>query len=217
MSDKIEVFMELRLRGPDPQRTALRKALAERASPPWSFDRDRTDEMVRNAFSTKDLLVFERAQQDMVPAAFLTLWAADDGYYVSNIVPIEVGELSRRQYNAILKEFAERVVGPVAADQGFVLETSSAHEGIEDWLPKPAANALVSFSRCANKSTRASHPHDQRRWFDFIIEVHRSGASLGPDRLARWLHQVEGWDEDSAHDLAGDFETSLALLERAKL
>lgn len=71
---------------------------------------------------------------------------------------------------------------------------------------------LRRFSGAANKSTGASHPSDERRWFDFIVAVHRAGDKLDAARLARWLHEAEGWDEDSAHKLAGNYETSLALL-----
>src|SRR3546814_8731568 len=71
-----------------------------------------------------------------------------------------------------------------------------------------------SFSAAANKATGASHPLDQRRWFDFIISAHRSGKDIGTDRLARWLHEVEGWDEDSAHRLAGEYERCKELLDR---
>ena len=61
---------------------------------------------------------------------------------------------------------------------------------------------------------RSSHPMDERRWFDFIIAVHRSGKRVGTDHLARWLEDVEGWDERSANKLASEFERGMALLER---
>src|SRR3546814_11423754 len=77
-----------------------------------------------------------------------------------------------------------------------------------------SAAALRRFSAAANKATGASHPLDQRRWFDFIISAHRSGKDIGTDRLARWLHEVEGWDEDSAHRLAGEYERCQELLDR---
>ena len=81
-------------------------------------------------------------------------------------------------------------------------------------MSKDAATALRHFSALANKSAGASHPLDQRRWFDFIIAVHRAHDDVGTDRLARWLHEVEGWTQETAHDLAGEFERGLALLTR---
>ena len=122
------------------------------------------------------------------------------------------GSLTFAQYNAVLADFIARIAAPVTAQFGFTISTTEPRQTLDDWLSPDAALKLKRFSGAANKSTGASHPLDERRWFDFLVAVHRSGDKPGADRLARWLHEVDGWDEDSAHNLAGDFETALALL-----
>ena len=76
------------------------------------------------------------------------------------------------------------------------------------------AEALRRFSVLANKSTGASHPLDRDRWFDFILLAHRENAQLDASVLARWLSESEGWFEDCARDLAGEYERSRSLLTR---
>lgn len=215
MRDVIEVFSDLYLRGPTANKTALREALIAMPAGPWRYDADRSEEIRRNAGSSEDLLAFRHDRDGELPAAGLTLWSRDDGYYVPNIVPVEVGELSRSVYNALLRDFADRIARPAAAAHGFTVEVTSGEQGLDDWGPPEVAMALRRFSGAANKSTRASHPMDQQRWFAFVLAAHRARADLDPDRLARWLQASEGWDEDSAHELAGDYERARALLTYA--
>lgn len=159
------------------------------------------------------MIVFSRETSENYPAAGLTLWGTWDGYYVSNIVPAEISNLTYAQYNAILADFVDRIAGPAAPRFGFTVTRTEPRQSIEDWSSPDAALKLRRFSGGANKSTGSSHPADERRWFDFIIAAHRARGKLDASRLARWLHEIEGWGEDSAHDLAGEFEKSLALLQ----
>jgi hypothetical protein len=215
MADAIEVFSDLYLRGPAAAKAGLRKALAVPGADPWSYDEDRSAEIKRNTVSTEEVLVFRRRGEAALPAASLTLWERPDGFYVSNIVPTEASELSYGEYNALLQDFADKVARPVAEAQGCSVEITPGRQRLEDWVSPVVAEALRRFSSAANKSTGASHPMDQKRWFAFLLAAHRSAASLDADRLARWLYQAHGWDEDSAHELAGDYERAMALLDYA--
>lgn len=213
MAEEIEVFQDMALRGPLAKRPELRAALIAAADGTWQADLDRSSEIARNAATTEDVVLFRRAADKGHPAAELALWGTNDGYRVSNIVPRQVGRLSFSQYNAILADFVARVAEPVSGKYGFVIDTTEPCQTLDDWLSPDAAAKLRLFSHAANKSTDATHPLDQRRWFDFVVAVHRAGDRLDADKLARWLHEAENWDEESAHELAGDFEKSLALLE----
>jgi len=214
MPDELEVFQEMAMRGPIELRPALREALIAAAAEPWGVDLERSAEVARNAVTSQDVLLFQRQEGDNFPASGLTLWGADDGYYVPNIVPLQAGSLTFSQYNAVLADFVDRIAAPAAAKHHFRIETTSPRQSLEDWLSLDPRDKLRLFSTAANKSSGASHPADEGRWFDFIIAVHRSGDRLDAGRLARWLHEVESWDETSAHDLAGQYERSLALLAR---
>lgn len=212
--DKIEVFMDLVLTGPGETRDAVAATLTANAADPWRFDAEQSADAGRNAMGEEGILLFERSPAAGIPAARLVLWPKDDGYYVPNIVPTSVGQLTTLDYNAVLADFADTLARPVARRFGWSVGITSAQQGINDWLAAEPAAALRRFSAAANKSTGASHPMDERRWFDFIIAVHRAGGDIGTDRLARWLTEAEGWDEEAAHDLAGEYERGMALLRR---
>lgn len=212
MADKLEVFQDMAIRGPIEKRPELREALIAAAIEPWRVDLERSAEVARNAVTSEDVVLFRRDAGQDHPAAGLTLWGTEDGYFVPNIVPLEGGSLTFAQYNAVLTDFIARIAASVTAKFGFTISTTQPRQTLDDWLSPDAALKLKRFSSAANKSTGANHPSDQYRWFDFLVTVHRSGDKPGADRLARWLHEVDGWDEDSAHNLAGDFETAIALL-----
>ena len=212
MTDGIEIFRDMSLTVPPGVTGALRVALIEAAVAPWRFDGERAEEIKRNAMSSEDVLLFRHDAIDQLPAAGLTLWGRDGGYYVPNIVPLDARSLSYSEYNAILANFVDRVARPVCDRLGVEIELSSDRQSIEDWTTEDVATRLRRFSAAANKSTGASHPLDQRRWFDFLVASHRSRREIDVETLARWLREVDGWDEETAYDLAGNYQNALALL-----
>jgi hypothetical protein len=215
MTDVIDVFSDLVLHIPLQERDASAAQLKSAARDPWSFDAERSEELRRNSVGDRTVLAFTRAPTEDLPAAGLSLWSHDDGFYVPNVVPLEMGEFTHAQYNEVLGDFANRVVRPVAARARFRIEITDGRQQLSDWIPSEAAQKLRAFSDAANKSSGSTHPMDRQRWFDFILAVHRSCSQLDTDRLARWLHEVDRWDEESAHRLAGEFEQYISILEYA--
>lgn len=212
MNETIEVFQDLHVDVPSESLAAFRVDLIAAATGRWSIDLVRSRELMDVSAMASDVILFRREESDGCPAAGLTFWANETGYYVPNIVPLEVGQLTHAQYNTVLSHFVSEVLAAVATRHGAVVRTGKTHETPADWWGDDAALKLRRFSGAANKSTGASHPSDQRRWFDFILAAHRQGGRMDGDRLARWLRTADGWDEDTAHDLAADFESALSLL-----
>ena len=212
MAASIEMYKDLFLRGPLDKRTDLRSALLNAADGRWSVDFERMKE-AKGTITTDDVLLFRTRATENYPEAGLTLWEHEKGYCVPNIVPLESDQLSYQQYNAILDDFIEVIASDVAVKHGFEISTTSGHQSIGDWIQEDAVTKLHCFSGAANKSTGGSHPADQRRWFDFIVSVHRSGQTLDDDQLTRWLIEVDGWDEGTAHNLADRFKRAMALLK----
>lgn len=212
MANGIEMFRDMSLTVPAGMAADFRTALIESAAAPWHFDAKRAEEIRRNAVSSEDVLLFRHDATDQLPAAGLTLWGRDGGYYVPNIVPLATRELSFTEYNSILTDFVDRVARPVCDRLGVGIELTPGSQSLEDWTTGDVAIRLRRFSGAANKSTGASHPMDERRWFDFIVASHRSGTELDVEALARWLREVDGWDEETAYDLASDYQNALALL-----
>ena len=211
MSDSIEVFQDLSIHVPRSSFSSLRSELISAAAAPWKFDLKRSDELKKSSMSNADVLLFRRDAIVDHPAVNLSLWQRGDTYYVPNIVP-ESGSLNHSEYNAVLGDFVIKVVRPVSTKLKIEIELSSARKSLTDWLTEDAARKLHVFSVSANKSSGASHPLDRQRWLNFVIAAHRADSSLNASTLARWLHEIEGWDEESAHVLAGEFENFIELL-----
>lgn len=210
-NESLEVFQDLMLVGPDADKSRLRTALISHAKGPWKHARDREDQLVRMG-DADSVIAFERSEGEGIDAVGLVLWAKQGGFEISNIVPLKVRELGPRRYNAALQDFEGSVARPAAEEVGFAVKTTPAQQGISDWLPPDAAQALRRFSTAANKTTGSAHPLDRQRWFAFLILAHREG-NLDTDRLMRWLVEVENWPEDVAHDLVIEYDFGLALLD----
>ncbi|WP_266170751.1 hypothetical protein [Dyella subtropica] len=207
----IEVFQDLRLRTLHTG-ASVRNAILDEVRGPWHHESER-EGMLRSAGPhPKDVVALVRDSFEGIDRSALVLWEDVDGYHVSNIVPEKVGQLSIVQYNAILQDFFARIAEPASRTGAFRVEMTSAQQSLEDWLDSETAAALRRFSRAANKSTGASHPLDQERWFQFLISAHRSSARMSPGDLVRWLKEVENWPEDTAHELAVEYEFTSALL-----
>jgi hypothetical protein len=213
MAGKIQVFQDMAIHGAVEKRSQLRDALLATPKEPWHVDLDRSAEVSSNGLSPKEVILFRREGDEALPAAGLTLFETDDGYYVPNIVPLKTSSLTFVEYNKILNDFIRSVATPAAEKLGFSITTTSPEQTLEDWLPPEADKKLRVFSGSANKSTGSSHPSDKRRWLDFIVAVHRSKKKIDSGLLARWLHEAEGWREDSAQELAIEYEQALELLE----
>lgn len=137
----------------------------------------------------------------------------EDIIYVANIVPREIGELTFDQYNFIIEEFYNLFVIPSANELSIQIELTSAEQSIEEMISEDPIKKLTRFSRAANKSTGSSHPLDRERWYDFLLSVHPEHEKLHVTDLRRWLIEDEHWPEDTAHDLAIEYEFSMGLLD----
>jgi hypothetical protein len=212
-SKPLNVFRDLLLRGPADASAQLRQALIDHATAPWRHAPEREERVHLPAVEGKPM-AFERTASPGYESAGLVLFPRPDGLEVTNIVPLERSELSRRAYNTILEDFAEQIARPAANSTGFVVELSGSTEQIEDKLSLSAFEALTRFSALANQSTGASHPKDRQRWFDFVIQAHMERSELDSDFLERWLIESEDWPQAQASDLAIEYERSRALLAR---
>ena len=216
MTDKsIEVFQNLHLKGRS-SASSIRASILAQVQAPWHHDQEREEDIRGHASDGEDVIVLIRDEFDDVDESGMVLWQEGEGYRVSNIVPRNVGELGITKYNAILWSYVARIAEPAASASasGFGVELTSPHQSLDDWLDAEPAAALRRFSHSANKSTGAAHPMDRARWYAFLIATHHTSKRLDPDQLVRWLVEVEHWSEDTAHELAIDYEFALGLLEQ---
>lgn len=207
----MDVYKDLEVilngREPDEYAAAIEKSL----SGGWSRDKATEENSIGMLEKPFYYFVCERAENR--EPALVSLVERDPGIlYVSNVVPRETGHLDHAEYNSILDDFFLRLAKPAAEEIGALVSVSSGQEGLDDWVCRDTADKLRAFSAAANKSTGSSHPSDRNRWFAFLASVIRNKDELDASFLERWLIEEEGWPEETAFDLAIEFEFGIGLL-----
>ncbi|POD96800.1 hypothetical protein BVY06_05600 [Pectobacterium odoriferum] len=211
MKNALEVFQDLTIES-SIKINSLRDKLTAQAHGEWGHDIERENEISDAALVDEDVIVFNRAAFDDIDESCLILWQYGNQYKVTNIVPRNSGELGIRKYNIILNDFFNEIVIPMHKEGFLNFNISAQLKTIDSWLDESAADALMKFSRLANKSTKASHPLDQKRWLNFLIKAHRSAIKPDASELMRWLCEICEWPDETASDLAIEYEFSLSLL-----
>jgi hypothetical protein len=213
----MQVFRELLIRGEPEALTAMADAIRQSLAEGWTQDVSAERHLRSYPVNGKgNAFCFACCRRGRRPAATLFLVNKDPGtLFVSNIVPNDQRELSYAEYNGILEEFANHFVEPNAAKTHVRFEMSEPNVDLDQWLSDGAAEKLRLFSNKANKSTGASHPSDRERWYDFILAANQEGADLTASTIGRWLHEVGGWDQESAMKLAIEYAFGRGLLTYA--
>ncbi|EHJ9993054.1 hypothetical protein KB972_002280 [Vibrio parahaemolyticus] len=175
----------------------------------WMRDLKRESEVPN--FGQGSMYCFDRNENDGLDAKLWLVSSSENQLRVSNIVPTTVRELDIENYNKLLVEFYSLGIEELVKNNGGTVELTNEQYDLEDLVSKELAKSLRIFSSHANKSTGHNHPSDKERWFDFIIQSHKSQQRLSPEELQVFLVH-DGWAEDFAFDLACDYESSLDLL-----
>jgi hypothetical protein len=170
----------------------------------------------RNADREADLVInmggkFFCFEIKSTPIGGARLWAtpSEKGLAVTNIVPSDKSELTPDEYNEILNLFIRQGV-----EGHFQYEVTKPEVKLTDLINSESADKFRRFSSSANKSTGHSHPMDESRWMDFLYSIVKHDESLETDELVFFLRE-DGWDEESAQDLAADFSYGFRAMKYA--
>lgn len=209
----MEILRELNVIGPEDRLLSVINDITDAANDGWRRDVEREEDLSRRIGQNRFFCFTCAGPPAPKPSALWLAIKKRDHLYVSNIVPDEVGSLSRKEYNAILMDFYERFVRTAAANRELTIEIGPGEVDLEHWLSEGTSNRLRTFSACANKSTGASHPLDRERWNQFIFAAHRESAGFDSSTLVRWLHEEAGWAESMSSDLAIQYDRARLLLK----
>jgi hypothetical protein len=207
----VKVFRELTFKGASSALDELPARMEAHAALGWGRDQEREERLGKTV--PRPMYCFAWAGSETQPAAFL--WLArrsDEELYVANIVPKEVRQLTRDQYNETLRRFHESVAAPAASEVGVEAQLGSPDVSIDHWLSPPVVDLLRFFSGAANRSTGSGHPADRKRWLEFVFAAHKENSKLPNDMLRAWLIEEEGWGEEKAFELAMEYETARETL-----
>ncbi|HUE02835.1 MAG TPA: hypothetical protein VMR62_24930 [Bryobacteraceae bacterium] len=208
----MQAFQTLTISGPSEKLRRMPVEIEKLLADGWSRDGALEARLNKSSFSP-EIYCFHCEESPNREAADLSLSRNSNQLRVANIVPSGSSPLSYSQYNAILKEFAERFARPAAQGLGLAVAISRAAITVDDLLPPQVVDALKNFSDQANKKTGAANPNDRARWQEFVIGAHQAHSELDSDVLSDWLIQ-HGWTDTDAHDLAIEYVRGRYLLDQ---
>ncbi|MCT7975238.1 hypothetical protein [Laspinema olomoucense] len=206
-------FRELKLIGSMEQQEKLLEAVEQQLKDGWTRDRDKeATEKSRVDITYK---IFVCSQRGSRPAAALFFVADENNYfYITNIVSPEIRNGEVDKYNQVWEEFYSKFIEPIASNFDVDVITTPAERTIENSMSPEVAECLLRFSNAANKSSGGSHPYDEERFLDFIIQAHQEGSLLDESQLRKLLMIDKGWSEENASKLSCEYRFGMDLLKR---
>lgn len=171
----------------------------------WKYDEERGRQMLIG-----DIRSFMYIYSgNRFPKCILCFSYYDNRLKVSNIVPMEISQISMEQYNDILTEFVTKIIPEEMAT------LTSDELDPEKIMSADMLTTLHAFCSGANKSTGSGHPCDRKRWNQFIISAFRNGGEdkLHEDLLKRILVEKYHWNEEMAGELIHEYTSGLSLLD----
>ncbi len=129
---------------------------------------------------------------------------------VMSLVALDRGELAPEDITAVLKAFQTALIAPRGDELQLTDRLSSA--GLSELISPQAQARFTAFAHTANKAV----PHaglDLPRWYDFLIQLHRDGATPPRETLERAL-KTETFSPEAIGQLLDAYERSEDLLIR---
>ena len=213
----MNVFRDLDIRA-DAETMAMAATQIEKRLPP-DWNRDQMAEGQTKGYhlsENRPTYCFVCLKTKHRPAAMIVLTQKDENsFYVSNIIPKDIYQLEYAAYIRILEDFYEDVIQPEASQFNIQTRITEAEANLDHWMQESTAQLLRSFSTLANRGTGVSHPSDRKRWNAFLLSAHKTGCTIPPSTLARWLVESEEWAPEIAEQLAMEYAAGLNLLAYA--
>lgn len=206
----MKAFRDLKLIGSASEQERLIDLIEQQFSNGWTRDREREAKLKTR--SGYDYIIFTCSETVSRPAARLSFIADKNGYLcVCDIVPQNVRELGKDRYNAILEEFLTQFIEPAAKGLDIQIVTTYGERTIDNAMSPEMSQLLKRFSAAANKSSGGTHPLDERRFFDFIVQAHNERALLDETELSGLLVD-DGWSSEHAQKLSSNYRFGRDLL-----
>jgi hypothetical protein len=129
---------------------------------------------------------------------------------VMSIVALDRRELAPEDRTAALEAFRTALVAPRGNELQLTDRPRSV--GLSELISPQAQARFTTFARTANKSVLHSGL-DLPRWYDFLIQLHRDGASPPPEALEAALRE-ESFSSDTIRQMLDAYEHTDDILTR---
>jgi hypothetical protein len=135
---------------------------------------------------------------------------SDDELGIMSVVALDRRELAPEDITAVLKAFQTAFITPSGNELQLVDRPSSA--GLSELISPQAQARFTAFARTANKAMLHSGL-DLPRWYDFLIQLHRDGATP-PRKTIEAALKTEMFSPEAIGQLLDAYEHSEDLLIR---
>lgn len=206
-------FSDLRLIGNSSELEKLIELIEQNLCDGWTRGKD--NEIKLQNCSKVDYQIFTCSRTNLRRSAALFLTFDNNKYlYVCNIVPNEKGtsDLGIDGYNSILREFQTKFIEPIAKDLEIRVIVTPPELNIDNVMSSQLVANFRQFSDAANKASGGTHPNDEKRFFDFVIQAHTEKSLLDESTLRKLLIDEE-WSEDHAYNLSIKYDFGRDLLK----
>jgi len=129
---------------------------------------------------------------------------------IMSLVALDRRELAPEDCTAALEAFRTTLVAPRGNELQLTDKPGSV--GLSDLISPQAQARFTAFARTANKTVLHSGL-DLPRWYDFLIQLHRDGASPPREALEAALKE-ESFSQDTIGQLLNAYEHTDDILTR---
>ena len=133
----VKVYRELEIKGQQDVLQSVITSIEQHLSNGWSRDRDA--ELAVKGATPSLMYCFACAHSPTLPPSRLWLILEQSGnLYVSNIVPLQQGQLSYDHYNNVLEDFYQRSIVPATAGiNAQSIPPAQSERSTRGWIKKP--------------------------------------------------------------------------------
>ena len=187
------------------ERDAFFVRITENLPKEWRYDAERSNDSTIMSGDPSFVYIYSGKK---FPKCALFFSTYQNILMVSNIVPMEISQLSMDQYNDILTDFVTRALPEETCN------LSSETLDLSTIMSPDTIKKLDFFCRAANQSTGSGHPCDRERWNQFILSAFVTGdeQNIYEDTLKRILIEMYNWSEEIADELIHEYLFGVKLL-----
>lgn len=134
-----------------------------------------------------------------------------DAVSIINIVPMPESGTSHIDctiYNQMLNLFSSEVFEQIKEEYGNEIVENSEDYTIQEIIPT-SYNALNAWLSAYPLS---GHPLDTKRWYAFVVALHRSAEELSLDDFEKYIRENYNWEDEVLSEFSIKLESELELL-----
>lgn len=149
-----------------------------------------------------------------LPYSRMIICAFNEGDKVEivNIIPMPesgISHIDYIEYNKLLDIFRDNVFTVISERHGNKIEENTEDYTLEEIIPL----SYPKLQTWLSMYPLSGHTLDTKRWYDFIIELHKNREQLPISDFEKHIQENYEWDEKTIEEFSFRLESQLELLD----